>query len=119
MFLLLFHLAHVFEEVWGQFRAIEILGGLGWFLMINWLLFGLVLGIFYFILAGKHRAYYLGIAYALIMVLNGIGHNIAMIVTGDYFGGYAGGFSGIGLILVGGALAYYLRKELCHGRESD
>jgi len=34
------------------------------------------------------------------MVLNGLGHNIAYIITGEYFGTFAGNFTGILLILM-------------------
>jgi hypothetical protein len=44
------------------------------------------------------------------MILNGVGHNIATIVTGRYFGGFAGGYTGIGLIIIGSAMIYYLLK---------
>jgi hypothetical protein len=49
--------------------------------------------------------------YALFMVLNGMGHNIATIVTGKYFGGYAGGFSGLGLVIFGIPLSFLLFKN--------
>ena len=110
--MLILQLAHLFEEIWGQFRGIEILGGLGWFLVLNWVLFFVVLTIFYFILLKKRWAYYIGMIYAGIMILNGIVHNIATMVTGKYFGGYAGGYSGLGLIVIGPILIYFLRKGL-------
>jgi hypothetical protein len=46
------------------------------------------------------------------MILNGIGHNMATLITGKYFGGFAGGFTGIGLVIIGSALLYYLVKEI-------
>jgi hypothetical protein len=46
------------------------------------------------------------------MVLNGIGHNVATILTGRYFGGFAGCFTGIGLIILGGLLFYNLSKKV-------
>jgi hypothetical protein len=111
LLLLLMHIAHVFEEVWGQFRAIDILGGPGRFLIANWFLLSVVVLILYFIIHGSRTAYNLGIIYAAVMILNGLGHNIATLVTGEYFGAFAGGFTGIALILVGLPLIYYLRKE--------
>ncbi|UCD95595.1 MAG: hypothetical protein JSU69_05965 [Candidatus Zixiibacteriota bacterium] len=111
LLMLLMHIAHVFEEVWGQFRAIDVLGGPGRFLIVNWILLSLVVLLLYFIIRGSRAAYNLGILYAAIMILNGIGHNIATLVTGEYFGAFAGGFAGIGLILAGPPLIYYLRKE--------
>jgi hypothetical protein len=59
----------------------------------------------------RQIAHYLSIVYVAVMVLNGIGHHVATIVTGRYFGGFAGGFSGIGLILFGVPLSYFLIKN--------
>jgi hypothetical protein len=109
--LLFFHVAHVFEETWGHFWIVDRMD-LGWFLAINWLLFLFPLIIFYFILDGRRAGYILGIVYAVFMVLNGLGHNIAVIVTGSYFGGFAGSVSGIGLIIAGVPAALNLRKGL-------
>ena len=111
LMMLLLHVAHVFEEVWGQFRAIDILGGLGRFLIVNWILLSLVVLLLHFVIRGSRVAYNLGIFYAAVMILNGIGHNIATLVTGEYFGAFAGGYAGIGLVLVGPPLIYYLHKE--------
>jgi hypothetical protein len=108
---LFFHVAHVFEETWGHFFLLDRMGQ-GWYLAINWALFSLPLVFFYFILTGRRFGYILGIIYAAFMVLNGIGHNAAVIVTGSYFGGFAGSLSGIGLIIVGVPTAFYLKKGL-------
>ena len=112
LLLLFFHVAHVFEEVWGHFWIMDRMGSEGWYLIINWLLFGLPLVLFYLILTGRRIGYILGILYAVFMVLNGLGHNVAVIVTGSYFGGFAGSISGIGLILVGIPTALFLRGGL-------
>ncbi len=112
LLMLLGHVAHVFEEVWARFWPLEKVFGLGWFLAINWLLLCFPVAVFYFILGRKRWAYYLGIAYAAVMILNGVVHNVATLVTGRYFGGFAGGFSGIGLILVGLPLIHYLRRAM-------
>jgi hypothetical protein len=109
--LLLFHVAHVLEEVWGHFRAIDIFGP-GLFLILNWVLIVIPVVIFYYLLNEKRWAFKLGIVYAAIMILNGLGHNIATIATGKYFGEFAGGFSGIGFIIICPFLIYYLRKKL-------
>lgn len=50
-------------------------------------------------------------AYAAIMILNGVGHNLATRVTGRYRDGFAGGVTGIGLIPIGLSMLYLLRKE--------
>ncbi len=110
LLLLLFHVGHVFEEAWGEFRVVGMIG-LGWFLVVNWFLFSIPLVIFYFILEKRRTAYILGMLYGAVMTLNGIGHNIVTIITGRYFGFAAGGFTGIGLILTGLPLIYYLNRE--------
>lgn len=46
------------------------------------------------------------------MGLQAIGHNIAAIVTGRYFDGFAGGYSGIGLLIISMPLIYYLCKDM-------
>jgi hypothetical protein len=56
--------------------------------------------IFSFILKKNPLAVKFGILYAGRRILNGIGHNVATIITGRYFDGFAGGFSGIGLVII-------------------
>jgi len=112
LLLLLFHVAHVFEEAWGHFWIMDSIFGPGRFLALNWLLLCIPFVLFYFTLNEKRWAYILSIVYAGIMILNGIGHNIATLVTGRYFGGFAGGFTGIGLIIIGTILFYYLKSSL-------
>jgi hypothetical protein len=113
--LLFFHAGHVFEEAWGGFRIVGKIG-LGWFFAVNWFLFSIPLVIFYFILEKRRGAYILGMLYGAFMIINGLGHNIVTIVTGRYFGFAAGGFTGIGLILTGLPLVYYLNKEYRESR---
>lgn len=110
--MLAFHLAHVFEEIWGRFWLMNAAFGLGWFLACNWALFCIPLFIFYFLLAEKRWAYDLGIVYAGIMIINGIVHNAATIITKRYFDGFAGGYTGIGLIVIGIPLFYALWKKI-------
>jgi hypothetical protein len=112
LLLLLFHVAHVFEEEWGHFWIMDSIFGPGWFLILNWLLLCIPFAIFFFVLKEYRWAYILGIIYAGIMILNGLGHNIATLITGRYFGGFAGGFTGIGLIIIGSVLFYYLKSNL-------
>jgi hypothetical protein len=111
LILLLLHVAHVLEEVWGMFRAIEFFG-FGGFLLANWVLLCIPFVFFYFLLNEKRWGYILCIVYAGIMFFNGLGHNIATIVTGKYFDGFAGGFTGIGFIIISPALIYYLLKDI-------
>jgi hypothetical protein len=54
----------------------------------------------------------MSLIYAGIPVLNGLGPNLTTIIPGNYFGGYAGGFSGMGLIVYDLDLIYYLGKDL-------
>ena len=44
------------------------------------------------------------------MAIQGIGPPLLIFITGQYFGGYAGGFTGIALFIIGLPMAYYLRK---------
>ncbi len=107
------HVAHVFEEAWGRFWLIDsFFFGLGWYLAGNLVLFCMPVVLFYFVIQDKKWALRLSIIYAGIMILNGIGHNIATIITGKYFGGFAGGFTGIGLVIIGTVMIYYLVKEI-------
>jgi len=85
--------------------------GLGWFLAVNWILFCIPVALFYGVLRGQRWAYTLSMVYAAIMTLNGVGHNMATLATGRYWDGFAGGMTGIGLILIGTPLLYLLRKK--------
>ena len=111
LLMLLAHLGHVFEETWARFWILNEVG-LGWFLAINWVLFSIPLALLFFIINRKRWAYKLGTLYAGFMGLQGFVHNIAVIVTNRYFDGYAGGFSGIAMILLAWPLIHALRKEL-------
>jgi len=111
LFLITFHVAHILEETWGRFWMIDEIYGLSLFLFINWILFCVPLFFFYLFILERKIAYYFSIAYAMFMILNGMGHNIATIATGKYFGGYAGGFSGLGLVIFGIPLSFLLLKN--------
>jgi hypothetical protein len=104
--------SHIFEEVWGRFWLINAFHGLGWFLLANWILFCIPTILFYFVLLEKRWAYKLSMIYAAVLVVNGIGHNMGTLFTGEYFGGFAGGFTGIAFVFIGPAMIYYLRKEM-------
>jgi hypothetical protein len=108
--LLAFHFAHVLEEIHGRFWIMNKIYGPGWFMAVNWLLFCIPVVFFYFMLAGKRWAYYCGIIYAGLMTLNGLGHNLAVIITGRYYDGFAGNYTGIAFIIIGPPLIYHLRK---------
>jgi hypothetical protein len=99
--LIAFHAAHVFEEAWGRFFLLSEVFGLGGYLALHWLLFLIPLVLLYYLLIGNSTAEKLAVAYAAFMILNGIGHNAATLITGRYFDGFAGGFTGIGLAAFG------------------
>jgi hypothetical protein len=114
--MLAFHVAHVFEEVWGRFFLMNAVYGMGWYLAANWTLFCVPLVILYYLVIGKPWAFTLATIYTGVMILNGFGHNIATIVSGRYFDGFAGGFSGIGLVLIGIPLFIILWKMIRRSR---
>jgi hypothetical protein len=101
LLMLAVHLAHVLEEVWGRFLLIDAAFGLGRFLIVNWLLWCIPAALLYCVLRGYRWAYAWSIVYAAIMVLNGIMHNAALLITGRYFGGFAGSYTGLALIVIG------------------
>ena len=51
------------------------------------------------------------------MILQGFGHTIATFITGRYFNGFAGGYTGIGLIIAGSFLIRYLVKGIRNGEK--
>ena len=105
------HAVHVLEEIHGRFLILNKLG-LARFLIINFALFCIPLVLFYFVSNEKKRAYRFSLIYAGFMGLQAIGHNIAATVTGRYFDGFAGGYSGIGLLIISMPLIYYLCKDM-------
>jgi hypothetical protein len=112
LLMLVFQVAHVFEEMWGRFWLINTFHSLGLFLLANWVVFCIPVAIFYFLLSSRRWAYHLNVTYAGIMILSSLGHNIGTMATGNYFDGYAGGYTGIASVLIGPPMIYYLRKEI-------
>jgi len=112
LLMLICQIAHVFEEIWGRFWLMNAFLSLGLFLLGNWVLFCIPVAFFYFVLCEKRLAYHLSMIYAGIMILNGLGHNVGIVVTGRYFDGFAGGYTGIAFVLIGPVMIYYLRKEM-------
>lgn len=111
LLMLVFHVAHVFEEVYGRFWILNNVG-LKWFLIINWILFLFPVFFFYLLLSGYKYSFYLGMLYSIIMIINGVMHNVAYFVTGKYFDGFAGGITGLFLILIGIPLFFNLKKQI-------
>lgn len=115
--LLLAHLVHVAEEAWGGFWLIDAFYGMERFLATNALLFIAAALLFYATYRGHGWAYRLSIVYAAFMALQGVGHNVATLVTGRYFGGSAGGFSGVVMLLIGVPLVGALHARMQAARE--
>jgi len=111
LLMLIGHVAHVFEELWGRFWILNEVG-LGIYLAINWALFCIPVLLFYFVLNNKRWSYILSILYAGFMGLQGIGHNLAAIITGIYFNGFAGGYTGIALMVISLPMVYFLSKSI-------
>jgi hypothetical protein len=111
LLLLLFTVAHMFEEAWGRFWISQVLG-LGWFLALNWLLLCIPFTFFFFILLEKRWAYYAGMLYGAFMTINGAGHIILTLATGRYFDYAAGAASGVALITLGPILTCLLIKRI-------
>jgi hypothetical protein len=109
--MLLAHVAHIFEEILGRFWLLNKFGP-GWYLTGNWILLRIPVILFFFVLNDKLWAYKLSVIYAGFMGLQGIGHNIATIITGRYFNGFAGGYSGIALLIISIPMLYYLIKDI-------
>ena len=112
LLLLLGHAAHVCEEVWGRFWLIRVYHGLGWFLAANGVLFAVPAIMLYFVVLGRRIGYRFAAVYSIIMILNGLGHNAATVITGRYFDGFAGGYTGIALIVTGSAMLWCLARTL-------
>jgi hypothetical protein len=110
-----FHILHVLEEIWGEFRAMRILGH-NVFIAGNAFLLAIPLVVFFYVLDDRRWALRLGQIYCIIMSLNGFGHGMAVLLTGRYFGYYAGAISGIGLIALSIPLALSLEKSLKRGQ---
>jgi hypothetical protein len=106
------HVAHVFEEIWGRFWLMNKVFGLGGYLIGNWILFCIPVSLLIFSIQGNIWALYLNAIYIGFMILQGIGHNIATLITKRYFDGFAGGYTGIGLVIIGTPLLYLLIKSI-------
>jgi hypothetical protein len=110
--MLLCHVAHLAEEACGGFWLIGVYLGLPLFIVINLALFSVPVVLFCYVIRDKRWAYRLGIVYAGVMILNGIAHNLGTLLTGKYSGSFAGGYTGLGLIIIGLLLISYLGSGL-------
>lgn len=95
-----FHVLHVLEEFWGEFRGLRVMGPT-LFLAANAVLLAVPLVIFHSALENKRTAFLLVRIYAALMILNGLGHGLAVLISGRYFGFAAGAVSGLGAIAFG------------------
>jgi hypothetical protein len=111
LIMLIAHVAHVFEEILGRFWLLDKIG-LGCYLGGNLILLCIPVSLFFFVLKDNRWAYKLSVVYSGFMGLQGIGHNVATLVSGKYFDGFAGGYSGIVLLIICIPMTYYLLKGL-------
>lgn len=98
--LLLGHALHVVEEAWGRFWIVEYLG-MPAFATVNAVLWVAAIALFLQVRRGRRWAFIAALVYVAFMALQGVGHNIAWLATGRYFGGFAGGLSGVLMLVIG------------------
>jgi hypothetical protein len=110
--MVLVHAAHVGEEAWGRFWLIDAFFGMSAFLIVNGIGVALALTLLYAVHRGSRVACAIAIGYAAVMGFQGIGHNAATVVTGRYFGGFAGGVTGVALLAISVPLVGALRRAL-------
>ena len=103
--------AQVFEQIYGWFWGYQVLGT-GLFLLINLAWYFVPLFLLYNLLKPKRWAFILSIVYASVMVVTGLGAFILLLITRDYYGGFAGAFSGLVIAIVGIPLLTELRRYL-------
>jgi len=105
------HALHVAEETWGHFRVMNMVGGTAPFLAINAVLFAIPVIFFISWRRGRRWAFWFSVVYAGFMAVQGLFHNLAWLVTGRYFNGFAGAVSGLWLIAAGVPLFFWLLEE--------
>jgi hypothetical protein len=103
--------ALVFEQIYSLFWGLQVLG-MGVFLLINLLWYIVPLFLLFYLLRLKRWAFILSIVYASIMVVTGLTSFILLLITRNYYGGFAGAFSGAALAAVGIPLLTELRRYL-------
>ncbi|UCD17636.1 MAG: hypothetical protein JSV44_01680 [Candidatus Zixiibacteriota bacterium] len=113
------YVIHIVEETLGNFAAIRVLGSHLLYIVLNGVIVGVTIALLYCIIRRKRSAFYGGIIFAGIMFLNGCAHNVGLIITGRYYGDFAGSYSGIALLAIGPVLVYYLVKELRENEETQ
>jgi len=91
--------AHIIEELLGRMFVIDIIG-VPVYLVLTCLMTGFIVLAFVECLKGKRWAYRIMIVYSLVMIVNGIGHNLAPYLIGDRLGSLAGEYTGLVLIVL-------------------
>lgn len=100
--LIVFHLLHVLEELYGQAYFINTFyGGTINFLAIMLILLIMPIILLYFVHKKNKIAYFLSYGYAIIVIIDGIDHIITKV---------AGVYTSIGLIIGGILLIYNLKN---------
>jgi len=111
LLLIFFLVGHVFEEIWGGFRGLQVMGTLV-FLLSNWLILLVPFVFLYFVLMEKRWAYYASAVFGVLISLNGAMHITLALVTGQYFNFAAGAFSGLAMVILGIILSYLLTRHI-------
>jgi hypothetical protein len=110
--LLVAHGLHVVEEAWRRFWLVDAVFGMPLFLSLNGLGLLLACSLYVGVVRRRRWAYVVSLVYVAFMALQGIGHNAAWAVTGRYFGGFAGGVTGLAMLGIGVPLWHRLYRAL-------
>ena len=103
------HAGLVLEEVFGQSWLLQAMG-FRIFLVVNWAILCIPIGLFYFVLKLRRWAINLSMIYTGIMIAFSLGLIVLFYGTRSYFGGAAGIFAGAGVIVIGALLLISLRR---------
>lgn len=110
--MLLVHQAHIYEEILGHYFLIGYMGD-QLYLIGNWLLFSIPLGLLYLVIRwDKKWVYYLSIIYVVMMMFQGIEHILMSFVDDSLFVVYSGEITGLAIYIVGIPLVYYLYMNI-------
>lgn len=109
LLMIAFHAGLVLEEVFGQSWVLRTMG-FRTFLVVNWAILCIPIGLFYYVLKLRRWAITLSMIYAGAMIALSLGLIVVFIGTRWYFGGAAGIFAGAGVVVVGIFLLLSLRR---------
>ena len=111
LLLLLTHLVHIIEEIFGNAWFIEkVYGGINNFIIIMTILYLISFLFFYLFVRNVRFSFYLVFIYIVILILDSFDHIIEVIILKKYFDGAAGVFTGICFIIIGFLSLYYLKE---------